>query len=71
MVMISEGSIMPTILDMLYREYCRARLVEMRKALLIPVNSDEILQEPRGDDDPSGPRDRPDGCAAKEIPATG
>jgi hypothetical protein len=26
---------MPTIFDLLYREYCRARLTEMRKQLLI------------------------------------
>jgi hypothetical protein len=26
---------MPTIFDFLYREYCRARLAEMRKQLLI------------------------------------
>ena len=35
---------MSTILDLLYREYCRARLAEMRKQLLLPVASDEILQ---------------------------
>jgi hypothetical protein len=27
--------IMPAIFDLLYREYCRARLAEMRKQLLI------------------------------------
>ena len=26
---------MPAIFDLIYREYCRARLVEMRKQLLI------------------------------------
>ncbi len=26
---------MPTIFDLLYREYCRARLTEMRKQLLL------------------------------------
>ena len=26
---------MPTIFDVLYREYCRARLTEMRKQLLL------------------------------------
>jgi hypothetical protein len=26
---------MPTILELLYREYCRARLTEMRKQLLL------------------------------------
>jgi hypothetical protein len=35
-VMIKRrGSIMPTIFDFLYREYCRARLTEMRKQLLL------------------------------------
>src|SRR6267378_1425703 len=35
-VMIKRrGSIMPTIFDFLYREYCRARLAEMRKQLLL------------------------------------
>lgn len=29
------GVIMPTILDLLYVEYCHARLAEMRKQLLI------------------------------------
>ncbi|MBR0818424.1 hypothetical protein JQ627_10830 [Bradyrhizobium liaoningense] len=32
---------MPTILDMLYREYCRARLAEMRKQLLITAQRSE------------------------------
>jgi hypothetical protein len=30
-----RGSIMPAVFDMLYHEYCRARLAEMRKQLLI------------------------------------
>src|SRR3981081_3370605 len=29
------GPIIPTIFDFLYREYCRARLAEMRKQLLL------------------------------------
>ena len=33
---------MPAIFDVLYREYCRARLAEMRKQLLIPIDGDEI-----------------------------
>jgi hypothetical protein len=36
-----EGSIMPTILDLLYREYCRARLAEMRKQLFVRLESHE------------------------------
>ncbi|TYO67008.1 hypothetical protein FXV83_07285 [Bradyrhizobium hipponense] len=35
---------MPAIFDLLYREYCRARLAEMRKQLLIAGQSPEILQ---------------------------
>ncbi|RZM99700.1 hypothetical protein CWO91_35175 [Bradyrhizobium genosp. SA-3] len=35
---------MPTIFDMLYREYCRARLAEMRKQLLISAERAEALE---------------------------
>ncbi|MET4293649.1 hypothetical protein ABIB06_004699 [Bradyrhizobium sp. LB8.2] len=35
---------MPTILDLLYREYCRARLAEMRKQLLIAAERSEALE---------------------------
>ncbi|WP_245318297.1 hypothetical protein [Bradyrhizobium sp. DOA1] len=38
------GVLMPTILDMLYREYCRARLAEMRKQLLISARRSEALE---------------------------
>ena len=33
---------MPTIFDLLYREYCRARLAEMRKQLLISPQRHEV-----------------------------
>ena len=33
---------MPAIFDLLYREYCRARLAEMRKQLLISPERHEI-----------------------------
>jgi hypothetical protein len=33
-----------TLVDILYREYCRARLAEMRKQLLISAVCDETLQ---------------------------
>jgi hypothetical protein len=33
---------MSAILDVLYREYCRARLAEMRQQLLLSVPSAEI-----------------------------
>ena len=63
---------MSAILDLLYREYCRARLAEMRKQLLIRVASDEV-QETRWDaGDNAGPGDRSsscgDGTATKEPP---
>ena len=38
----TTGSIMPIIFDILYREYCRARLAEMRKQLLIRPESHEV-----------------------------
>jgi hypothetical protein len=33
---------MPAIFDLLYREYCRARLAEMRKQLLISPERNEV-----------------------------
>lgn len=35
---------MPTIVDLLYVEYCRARLAEMRKQLLIAGENPEVRQ---------------------------
>jgi hypothetical protein len=37
-----RGWIMPAIFDLLYREYCRARLAEMRKQLLISPERHEV-----------------------------
>jgi hypothetical protein len=54
-----RGSIMPTIFDLLYREYCRARLAEMRKQLLIRPESHE---GPEANCDASRP-----GCAADQA----
>ena len=42
---------MSTIFDLLYREYCRVRLAEMRKQVLISVASDEILEARSGGGD--------------------
>jgi hypothetical protein len=43
MVKIKQrGWITPTIFDLLYREYCRARLAEMRKQLLISPKRHEV-----------------------------
>jgi hypothetical protein len=35
---------MPAIFDLLYREYCRARLAEMRKQLLISPERHKVLE---------------------------
>ncbi|WP_198024678.1 hypothetical protein [Bradyrhizobium sp. Cp5.3] len=43
---------MPAIFDLLYREYCRARLTEMRKQLLLTSKRPELLQ---ADCDPADP----------------
>lgn len=57
---------MSSIFDMLYHEYCRARLAEMRKQLLIPLVG-EVLQTPPDGGDRSEPRDWP----AKAPPTIG
>jgi hypothetical protein len=35
---------MPALFDLLYREYCRARLAEMRKQLLISSERHEVTE---------------------------
>jgi hypothetical protein len=55
-----RGSIMPAIFDLLYREYCRARLAEMRKQLLLSVQSQEA---PEADCDVS----HPDGFVGRDC----
>ena len=59
---------MSAIIDMLYREYCRARLAEMRKELLISVASDKIPQAPSEDCAPSDPADQGSRWVTKEPP---
>ena len=63
---------MSSIFDLLYREYCRARLAEMRKQLLIPVAGDEVQEARRDAGDAAGPNDRSsswgDGTATNEPP---
>ena len=49
---------MSAILDMLYREYCRARLAEMRKQLLLSAADDEIPAANWDASDPAGPDDQ-------------
>jgi len=57
-LVISEGSIMSVWLDLLYREYCRARLAEMRKQLLLTGANDEIPAANSGAGGPAGADDR-------------
>ncbi len=63
---------MSTIFDLLYREYCRARLAEMRKQLLIPIAGDEFLEAYSNSGDPAGPGHRGTGwieaAATKDAP---
>jgi hypothetical protein len=49
---------MSTIFDLLYREYCRARLVEMRQQLLLSAANDEIPAANWDASDPAGPDGR-------------
>jgi hypothetical protein len=39
------GSIVPALFDRLYREYCRARLAEMQKQLLLRPFGHEVQDE--------------------------
>ena len=57
-----RGSIMPTIFDFLYREYCRARLAEMRKQLLLVSAQSHMVPEANCNvSDPSESADRDSG----------
>jgi hypothetical protein len=56
-----RGSIMPTIFDFLYREYCRARLAEMRKQLLLSAESQVVPEANCDVSDPSDPDGRDSG----------
>lgn len=61
---------MSAIVDMLYREYCRARLAEMRKQLLIRDVGDKALQVPWEDDDPADPGAQRRSWTTKESPSS-
>jgi hypothetical protein len=52
---------MPAILDLLYREYCRARLAEMRKQLLISTESQSVPEANRDVDHLGGPATQDNG----------
>jgi hypothetical protein len=59
---------MSMIIDMLYREYCRARLAEMRRQLLIPATSDGTPQAPPVNCDPCDGDDQGGNWVRKEPP---
>jgi hypothetical protein len=40
-----HGDLLMTILDLLYQEYCRARLAEMRQQLLLRSPQKALLQD--------------------------
>lgn len=61
---------MSAIVDMLYREYCRARLTEMRKQLLIRGAGDKTLQTPWEDNDPADPGAQRSSWRTKEPPSS-
>jgi hypothetical protein len=65
-----RGSIMPSIFDLLYREYCRARLTEMRKQLLIRPESHEVPEANFDVDRPDCAADR-GGNRLRAAPVTG
>jgi hypothetical protein len=52
------SSIMPSIFDVLYREFCRARLAEMRKQLLLWPATYEVPEANRDADRLDGAADR-------------
>ncbi|MBR0952470.1 hypothetical protein JQ591_18645 [Bradyrhizobium canariense] len=45
---------MPAIFELLYKEFCRARLAEMRKQLLLTGKHPELLQAADNRSDPDG-----------------
>jgi hypothetical protein len=53
---------MPAIFDLLYREYCRARLAEMRKQLLIQPTSHGLPEANCDARQTGGPADRDSGA---------
>ncbi|OKO82505.1 hypothetical protein AC630_13230 [Bradyrhizobium sp. AS23.2] len=61
---------MSAIVDMLYREYCRARLTEMRKQLLIRGVGDKTLQVPWENDDPADRGAQRSCWVTKESPSS-
>jgi hypothetical protein len=64
-----RGSIMPAVFDMLYYEYCRARLAEMRKQLLIRRENHEVPEANCDASDPNFKDDRGSSLGASQREA--
>ena len=56
---------MPAIFELLYKEFCRARLAEMRKQLLLTGKHPELFQADDDSADPDGADDIDTGHAAE------
>ena len=61
------GVKMPAIFELLYKEYCRARLAEMRKQLLLTGKRDELVLP---DDDFADPDAETDAAHEAELNRT-
>lgn len=63
------GVPMPAILELLYKEFCRARLAEMRRQLLLTGKHPELLQvnDDLADSDNLGEIDGQDGAELKRA----
>jgi hypothetical protein len=66
-----RGSIMAAIFDLLYREYCRARLAEMRKQLLVSAEDREVPEANCDAKDSAGAADRSSGVDDSRIAGPG
>jgi transposase len=64
-----RSSIMPALFDLLYREYCRARLAEMRKQLLLRTDSNEVPEANCDASNPDGAADRSGGLVGLQHEA--
>jgi hypothetical protein len=63
------GVKMPAIFELLYKEFCRARLAEMRKQLQLTGKHPELFQAADNPSDPDGvgETDAPDEAETKSV----
>jgi len=58
---------MPAIFELLYKEFCRARLAEMRKQLLLTGKHPELFLPDEDSADPDAGTDAPDEAELKRT----